>query len=45
MTPDDFVRSLTYGVIQPEGLGLDTFNKFDPKVNFLKKKLQNNIET
>lgn len=32
MTPDDFVRSLTYGIKQPEGLGLDSYNKFDPKV-------------
>lgn len=32
MTPDDFIRSMTIGVKQPEGLGLDSFNKFDPKV-------------
>lgn len=32
MAPDDFVRSLTYGIKQPEGLGLDSYNKFDPKV-------------
>jgi Ca2+-binding EF-hand superfamily protein len=27
MTPEDFVRSLTPGVIQPEGLGLDQFRR------------------
>jgi len=31
MTPDDFVRSITPGMKQPEGLGLDQFKKFDPK--------------
>jgi hypothetical protein len=30
MTPGDFLRSLTPGVKQPEGLGLDQFKKFDP---------------
>ncbi|XP_035824269.1 calcium uptake protein 1, mitochondrial isoform X2 [Aplysia californica] len=30
MTPEDFVRSITPGVKQPEGLGLDSFRKFDP---------------
>ena len=34
MTPHDFVRSITYGIKQPDGLGLDSYNKFDPKVNF-----------
>ena len=29
MTPEDFLRSLTPGMIQPEGLGLDQFKKFD----------------
>jgi hypothetical protein len=29
MTPDDFVRSLTPGARQPEGLGLDQFRKLD----------------
>jgi hypothetical protein len=39
MTPNDFVRSLTYGAKQPDGLGLDSFNKLDPKVkNFHSKK-------
>ena len=30
MTPGDFLRSLTPGVKQPDGLGLDQFRKFDP---------------
>merc|ERR1719239_1660400 len=30
MTPEDFVRSITPGVKQPEGLGLDSFRRFDP---------------
>ena len=30
MTPADFLRSLTPGIKQPEGLGLDSFKKFDP---------------
>ncbi len=30
MTPEDFLRSLTPGVKQPDGLGLDQFKKFDP---------------
>ena len=29
MTPEDFLRSLTPGVKQPEGLGLDQFKKID----------------
>ncbi|XP_064618033.1 calcium uptake protein 1, mitochondrial-like isoform X2 [Liolophura sinensis] len=36
MTPEDFVRSLTPGIKQPEGLGLDQFKKFDPKKSSLK---------
>lgn len=31
MTPDDFLRSITPGVKQPDGLGLDQFKKYDPK--------------
>jgi len=31
MTPEDFVRSLTPGLKQPEGLGLDQFLRIDPK--------------
>ena len=30
MTPEDFLRSLTPGMMQPQGLGLDQFKKFDP---------------
>ncbi len=33
MTPEDFLRSLTPGVKQPDGLGLDQFRKFDPSKN------------
>lgn len=29
MTPEDFVRSITPGIKQPDGLGLDSFRKFD----------------
>lgn len=31
MTPEDFVRSITPGMKQPEGLGLDQFMKYDPQ--------------
>ncbi|CAL4126749.1 unnamed protein product, partial [Meganyctiphanes norvegica] len=31
MTPDDFLRAITPGIKQPEGLGLDQFKKYDPK--------------
>ncbi|XP_066964466.1 calcium uptake protein 1 homolog, mitochondrial isoform X1 [Macrobrachium rosenbergii] len=31
MTPDDLLRSLTPGMQQPNGLGLDQFKKYDPK--------------
>ncbi|XP_011869337.1 PREDICTED: calcium uptake protein 1 homolog, mitochondrial-like isoform X3 [Vollenhovia emeryi] len=31
MTPDDFLRSMTPGVKQPEGLGLDQYRRYDPK--------------
>lgn len=34
MKPDDFIRSLTYGAKQPEGLGLDSYQRFDPNVIF-----------
>lgn len=33
MTPDDFLRSITPGIKQPEGLGLDQFKRFDPKTD------------
>ncbi|XP_046859001.1 calcium uptake protein 1, mitochondrial-like [Xenia sp. Carnegie-2017] len=29
MTPQDFVRALTPGILQPQGLGLDRFKQFD----------------
>lgn len=32
MTPDDFLRSMTPGIKQPDGLGLDQYKKYDPKV-------------
>ncbi|KAJ1528723.1 hypothetical protein ONE63_007116 [Megalurothrips usitatus] len=32
MTPDDFLRSMTPGVKQPPGLGLDRYKRYDPKV-------------
>lgn len=31
MTPDDFVRSITPGQRQPDGLDLDSFMRYDPK--------------
>ncbi|OXA52924.1 calcium uptake protein 1 homolog, mitochondrial isoform X2 [Folsomia candida] len=31
MTPDDFLRSITPGIKQPDGLGLDQFKRYDPK--------------
>ena len=31
MTPEDFRRSLTPGIKQPEDLGLEQFKKFDPE--------------
>ena len=37
MTPDDFLRSLTPGMIQPMGLGLDQFKKFDSNTMDYKK--------
>jgi hypothetical protein len=33
MTPEDFIRSMTFGSMQPKGLGLDTYTKFDPNVS------------
>ena len=44
MTPDDFIRSLTIGAKQPERLGLDSFNKFDPKVVKLNLKSEQNYK-
>lgn len=34
MTPDDFLRSMTPGIKQPDGLGLDQYKKYDPKVQY-----------
>ncbi|XP_063218912.1 calcium uptake protein 1 homolog, mitochondrial isoform X2 [Bacillus rossius redtenbacheri] len=31
MKPDDFLRSLTPGMKQPDGLGLDQYKRYDPK--------------
>lgn len=31
MTPDDFLRSITPGMKQPDGFGLDQFRRIDPK--------------
>ncbi|XP_053958723.1 calcium uptake protein 1 homolog, mitochondrial isoform X2 [Anastrepha ludens] len=31
MTPDDFLRSIYPGIMQPEGLGLDQYRRYDPK--------------
>lgn len=31
MTPDDFIRAITPGTKQPDGLGLDQYRKYDPK--------------
>ncbi|RZC31786.1 calcium uptake protein 1 -like, mitochondrial [Asbolus verrucosus] len=31
MTPDDFLRAITPGMKQPDGLGLDQFKRYDPK--------------
>lgn len=39
MTPQDFVRSITYGVMQPEGLGLDSYDRFDPNMQKLDLKI------
>ncbi|KAL1131505.1 hypothetical protein AAG570_011122, partial [Ranatra chinensis] len=34
MTPDDFLRSMTPGIKQPDGLGLDQYKRYDPKAFF-----------
>ncbi|XP_013188458.2 calcium uptake protein 1 homolog, mitochondrial [Amyelois transitella] len=31
MTPDDFLRAITPGMKQPDGLGLDQYRRYDPK--------------
>jgi hypothetical protein len=35
MTPEDFVRSLTPGVMQPRRWGLDKFKVYNPGVRFI----------
>ncbi|XP_053386036.1 calcium uptake protein 1, mitochondrial-like isoform X2 [Mercenaria mercenaria] len=44
MTPEDFVRSITPGMLQPEGLGLDQFKKFDPQKRQMFDKIELDIE-
>ncbi|XP_019761577.2 calcium uptake protein 1 homolog, mitochondrial isoform X1 [Dendroctonus ponderosae] len=41
MTPDDFLRAITPGVKQPDGLGLDQYKRYDPKhgLQVVQKKL------
>ncbi|XP_051168199.1 calcium uptake protein 1 homolog, mitochondrial isoform X2 [Leptopilina boulardi] len=31
MTPDDFLRAITPGMKQPDGLGLDQYKRYDPR--------------
>lgn len=35
MTPQDFLRSITPGIMQPQGYGLDHYKKIDAKVGGL----------
>ncbi|XP_061175248.1 calcium uptake protein 1, mitochondrial-like isoform X2 [Saccostrea echinata] len=44
MTPEDFVRSITPGMKQPEGLDLDRFIKFDPQSEDFKQILHSKVE-
>jgi hypothetical protein len=37
MTPEDFVRSLTPGVMQPRRYGLDKFKTYNPRVSLMLK--------
>uniref|UniRef100_A0A0A9YGL3 EF-hand domain-containing protein n=2 Tax=Lygus hesperus TaxID=30085 RepID=A0A0A9YGL3_LYGHE len=39
MTPLDFLRSMTPGWLQPEGLGLDQYKRYDPKNVHMKLEL------
>nr|CAD7404039.1 unnamed protein product [Timema poppensis] len=39
MTPDDFLRSMTPGIKQPDGLGLDQYKRYDPKNVHMKLEL------
>ncbi|XP_050421755.1 calcium uptake protein 1 homolog, mitochondrial [Adelges cooleyi] len=45
MTPDDFLRSMTPGIKQPDGLGLDQYKKFDPKNPHMKLQLALNEDS
>ncbi|XP_058794403.1 calcium uptake protein 1 homolog, mitochondrial isoform X2 [Phymastichus coffea] len=40
MTPDDFLRAITPGMQQPEGLGLDKYKRYDPKTVHTKLELE-----
>nr|AAW24592.1 unknown [Schistosoma japonicum] len=35
MTPEDFLRSITPGIKQPDGLDLDSFKRYDPKTGLV----------
>ncbi|CAH8641904.1 unnamed protein product [Heterobilharzia americana] len=35
MTPEDFLRSITPGIKQPDGLDLDSFKRYDPKTGMV----------
>ncbi|CAF0890440.1 unnamed protein product [Brachionus calyciflorus] len=39
MKPTDFIRSMTYGAKQPEGLGLDSYQRYDPNMQKLELNL------
>lgn len=43
MTPEDFVRSLTPGKIQPAGLGLDEHERFNPEKHQYKGELSERL--
>ncbi|KAL5245273.1 hypothetical protein ACI65C_012683 [Semiaphis heraclei] len=45
MTPDDFLRSMTPGIKQPDGLGLDQYKKYDPKNTHMKLELALNEDS
>ncbi|XP_011504612.1 PREDICTED: calcium uptake protein 1 homolog, mitochondrial isoform X2 [Ceratosolen solmsi marchali] len=40
MTPDDFLRAITPGMKQPDGLGLDKYKRYDPKTVHTKLELE-----
>ncbi|CAF1333452.1 unnamed protein product, partial [Didymodactylos carnosus] len=43
MTPADFLRSITPGLKQPDGLELDKFRKFDPREDSWEKSLNTHL--